>query len=85
MADCEAYLVCCASVVRQECDGRESTRDDVALTYALAIRTHQANVEKVDWGAINRMIIERWSVSGLDYIKKRAWRMLKERFPEGVD
>jgi hypothetical protein len=47
-----------------------TTRDDVALTYALALRTN-ANT---DWHKINAAIIERWSPSALEYIKRKAWK-----------
>lgn len=46
-------------------------RDDIAETYALALNTP----ERVDWTAVNSAIIRRWSVSGLNYIKERAWKM----------
>ena len=45
-------------------------RRDVALTYRLAARRSQ---DRVDWGKVNRAIIDRWSVSGLEWIKKFAW------------
>lgn len=46
-----------------------TTRDDVVLTYAFCLRQGD-----VDWVMINRAVIERWSLSGLKYIKERAWR-----------
>lgn len=45
-------------------------RDDVALTYAYAIRQDA----DMDWPAVNHAIIERWSMAALKYIKDRAWR-----------
>ncbi|HXJ92649.1 MAG TPA: hypothetical protein VMT20_07175 [Terriglobia bacterium] len=47
------------------------TRDDVALTYAFGIRDC---ADEVDWGTINRLIIARWSLNALKYIKESAWR-----------
>ena len=41
----------------------------IAKTYALALRSQ----EKTDWKAANEAIIERWSISGLERIKKMAW------------
>ena len=46
----------------------EMKRKDIALTYALAMRS-SANT---DWAAVNEAIIERWSRSGLEYIKRLA-------------
>lgn len=40
----------------------------IAQTYALALRSSWPT----DWGKVNRMIIERWSESGLERIKKMA-------------
>jgi hypothetical protein len=45
-------------------------RQDVALAYAWAIR----QADEVDFTVINQAIVERWSVSGLAFIKKLAWR-----------
>lgn len=44
-----------------------TTRNDVA--YAMAIRSSAPT----DWPAVNKAIIARWSVSGLKWIKERAW------------
>lgn len=49
---------------------KRMTRDDVALTYAFAIRQQ----DEVDFPTVNRAIIERWSLSALKYIKTAAWR-----------
>ena len=53
----------------------EMKQPDIALTYALALRSSA----HVDWSAVNRAIIERWSVSGLERIKKLAWKRLRRR------
>ena len=45
------------------------TRKQVALTYRLATLEPGA----VDWPAVNRAIVARWSVSALEWIKKFAW------------
>jgi hypothetical protein len=29
--------------------------------------------EKIDWKKVNEAIIDRWSISGLQYIKQKAW------------
>lgn len=44
-------------------------RKDVALTYAFGLRQHT----EVDWVIVNEAIIERWSLSGLKWIKELAW------------
>ena len=50
------------------------TRNDVRLTYRLALRSQ----DRVDWGKVNRAIIERWSETALLLIKKWAWQDVKE-------
>lgn len=44
-------------------------RKDVATTYRLALQSSEAT----DWKAVNKAIIERWSFSALEWIKKQAW------------
>lgn len=50
------------------------TRDDIAVTYAFCIRQGEWQGEPIDYAAINRAIVERWSLSALRYIKQKAWR-----------
>lgn len=55
------------------------TRKDMALMYADAIQSERNGVVEVDWPAINRAIIDRWSLSGLKWIKARAWKILEAK------
>lgn len=41
----------------------------IAQTYALAIKSSYPT----DWQRVNRAIIDRWSMAGLERIKKLAW------------
>jgi hypothetical protein len=45
-------------------------RKDIAVTYALALRSS----DPTDWQQVNEAVIERWSFSGLEWIKKQAWK-----------
>lgn len=45
------------------------TQKSIAKTYALGLRSSWPT----DWPEVNKMIIKRWSVSGLERIKKMAW------------
>ena len=48
------------------------TRRDVARTYAILIsKGHR------EFKGINGAIVERWSMSGLQWIKKQAWKELR--------
>ncbi len=44
------------------------TQKQIAQTYALALRSSWPT----DWSKVNSMIVERWSVAGLNRIKKMA-------------
>ncbi len=52
---------------------KRMTRDDIILTYALALRT----MGEVDWPKVNHAIIDRWSIAALRYIKDGAWRLVR--------
>lgn len=56
------------------------TRDDVAMSYAMAMR----GTEQVDWPKVNRAILERWSMAGLKYVKTEAWKLVQPA-PEAGD
>ncbi len=58
----------CVNTILREIAMPEMKRRDVAQSYALAMQSS----EQVDWAAINKAIIERWSMSGLIWIKKQA-------------
>ncbi len=65
----EIELTCCTELLLTEIAAKESTRRDIAKTYALALQSS----EKTDWAAVNAAIIARWSVSALKWIKEKAW------------
>ena len=71
-------LACCTQTLLREIAEPLTTRDSLALTYALAIRSS----EVVDWEAVNAAIRERWSASALNYIKRRAWKLIEEAAKE---
>lgn len=58
---------CTATLLNEISNG--APRRAVAQTYRLAIQSSEAT----DWAAVNAAIIERWSVSGLTWIKQQAW------------
>lgn len=48
----------------------KATRDHVGTLYAMALTN-----TGVAWANLNAAIIERWSESGLGYVKKLAWKI----------
>jgi predicted GIY-YIG superfamily endonuclease len=75
---CRVELACCTQTLLREIAEPLTTRDSLALTYALAI----CSSEGVDWGEVNAAIIRRWSLSALEYIKRKAWKRIEEKAEE---
>ncbi len=59
----------CTNFLLREIADEKMFRNDIAKTYALAMRSSFPT----DYAKVNAAIIERWSASGLKYIKERAW------------
>ena len=62
-------LANCTTTLLQEIADNRMKRRNVAKTYALALKSS----EPTDWSAVNAAIIQRWSRSGLEWIKRMAW------------
>ncbi len=71
-------LVCCTQVIQQEVTNG-CTRKDIALTYAMALTSQSRGADRPDWAAINGAILSRYKMSGLEWIKKRAWDILARK------
>lgn len=69
-------LVACTQTILQDVGAREATQKDVALTYAMAIKSEAEGADKPDWPTINKAIIARWNMKALERIKKRAFDIL---------
>ena len=68
-------LICCTQVIQNEI-AQGLPQKDIAVTYAMAIKSQAEGADKPDWLAINRAILSRWKMSGLERIKKRAFDLL---------
>lgn len=64
----------CESVLLMECNIPQIKRNSIAMTYRFAMEAERDGREKIDWWKVNDAIIKRWSKSGLQYIKNRAWK-----------
>ena len=51
--------------------GQFATRDEIAVEYGKLLRSGVTS--EVTWAVLNLAIIDRWSESGLRYIKAKAW------------
>lgn len=72
------YLMDCARAVEDEI-ALGAKQSDVALTYAMAIQSAAAKVWEADWPRLNRAILNRWSMSGLERVKAKAFKLLREQ------
>jgi len=70
-------LMNCEKTLLDEIDCRATTRDDVALTYAMTLCSSER--DQVDWKKVNRAIASRWSFYAVDYIKRRAHKLVEEK------
>ncbi len=71
MSDIQINLVCCTQVICDEV-AAGCTQNDIALSYAMALKAKMQGADDPDWGVINRSILAKWKMSGLERIKKRA-------------
>lgn len=85
MSNSGFYLADCASIVEDEiAAGMKQT--DIALTYALAMRSAAAGVWEADWPRVNRAILNRWSMAGLERVKKLAHQHFRQTsVPPAID
>ena len=65
LADPEGYLL-------EEIANPAMRRIDVAKTYRLILAS--GDQDRVNWRTVNTAVIDRWSVSALDWIKQFAWK-----------
>lgn len=72
MAEYRVNLICCTQTICDEV-ARGLKQNDIAVTYAMALKSSADGADKPDWAKINGAILARWSMSGLERIKKRAW------------
>lgn len=50
-----------------------ASRDELAVEYARLLRDHPYSWPT--WPTLNLAIADRWSESGLRYIKRKAWKL----------
>lgn len=70
MSDGRVELINCESVLLAEIADPRLKRRDIAQTYRLAMQSSEA--KRIDWWKVNLAIIDRWSESGLTWIKEQA-------------
>lgn len=63
--------------------GASKDRDEAAYVYAQALSMIPEDETPSPWRAINAAVLERWTMSGLSYVKKKAWQHLQRIGDEG--
>lgn len=63
-------LAGCEGTLLREIADPVFKRKDIAATYRLAMMSSDS--ASLDWGKVNRAIIERWSIAALKWIKEQA-------------
>lgn len=72
----EIRLMCVDAAIADELADPKCTKKQIAESYALAI----AMGDHPKWDAINKAIIDRWGLAGLQAVKRLAWkRVAQER------
>lgn len=77
MSELRCELWNCEATLLQEIACKDFTRESVALTYALTLCSSERPT--INWGKVNEAIVARWSFSALEWIKKRAWKLIEEK------
>lgn len=75
-SDYTMEMIGCEATILNEISHKECKRNDVALTYYFCM----VSSEDIDYAKINKAIIERWSFSGLEYIKKKANKWFEKKW-----
>lgn len=67
-------LADCTETILRAIDAGLPQRE-IASDYGLAIISGAHKGDEPDWSVINRAILDRWSMSGLERIKREAWKV----------
>ena len=63
-------------IILEEIAEKRVPQRSVALTYAYCIR-QDGKSDTIDWSTVNGAIVDRWSRSGLEAVKRRAWGLVE--------
>jgi hypothetical protein len=60
-----------------------ASQKDIAMSYAMAMRSAAAGADAPEWGTINRAFIAKWNIKALSRIKDRAWGPARKETSNG--
>jgi hypothetical protein len=67
------HMTNCESTILQELKMKNVTRKSISKTIRLAMQSYEDEEGKIDWKKIKTACVEKWSLSGYEYILKLAW------------
>lgn len=73
------YMTCCTFVLCNEIETLRLPQKDVALTFAAALKSEEAGIDKVDWEKVGAAALRRWKPSGWMRVKERGWGIYEGR------
>ena len=73
------YMTACTFVLCNEIETLKLTQKEVALTFAMALRSEAAGIDKVDWRKVGEAAVKRWSASGWSRVKELGWAYAEGR------
>ena len=73
------YLTCCTFVLVNEIETLRLPQKDVALTFAMALRSEASGCDKVDWDKVGAAALRRWKPSGWMRVKELGWAYFERR------
>jgi hypothetical protein len=73
MSEPDIYLACCTFVLVNEIENLRLPQKDVALTFAMALRSEAHGRDKVDWEKVGAAALRRWKPSGWMRVKELGW------------
>ena len=73
------YMVCCTFVLCNEIENLRLPQKDVALTFAMALRSEANGVDKVDWEKVGGAAQRRWNPTGWMCVKERGRAIFEGR------
>jgi hypothetical protein len=73
------YLACCTFVLVNEIENLRLPQKDVAVTFAMALRSEAAGRDTVDWDKVGAAALRRWKPSGWRNVKELGWAYYERR------
>ena len=71
------YMQDCTRILVEEIEELRLSQNDVAITFAAAMRSEAAGADKPDWGKVGQAALKRWGPAGWKKVKDRGWKIFE--------